>query len=250
MSAITLQSDDHRRLLDIVDKLRSRGISQYVDLPEIVVCGDQSAGKSSVLEAISGMSFPVKDNLCTRFATELIIRRARDVDVKTSIIPGLDTAESERARIASVEFQTSGEQVNISDVVDKAKTAMGLSEGRTFSSDTLRIEISGPYQPNLIWVRPGVLRSDCLKSPLVVHFVQVSTWYRKQSPFWCTVFRQCKALLKRKMRSLGSEFFHLSSWKGNFWRVVRGEQEGGIHYRKKSHKAQHPTSVTSRSARS
>ncbi|MBE3042786.1 dynamin family protein, partial [Candidatus Bathyarchaeota archaeon] len=51
-------------------------MSRYIDLPQIVVCGDQSSGKSSVLEAISGMAFPAKDNLCTRFATEVILRRA------------------------------------------------------------------------------------------------------------------------------------------------------------------------------
>ena len=73
MSSIELQLEQHRQLLDIIDSLRSKGISKYVDLPEIVVCGDQSAGKSSVLEAISRMSFPTMDILCTRFATELVL---------------------------------------------------------------------------------------------------------------------------------------------------------------------------------
>jgi hypothetical protein len=58
-----LPSKAHRDLLDIIDKLRSQGISQFVDLPQIIVCGDQSSGKSSVFEAIPGMSFPTKDNL-------------------------------------------------------------------------------------------------------------------------------------------------------------------------------------------
>lgn len=34
-----LQSKEHRDLLDIIDKLRSQEISQYVDLPQIIVCG-------------------------------------------------------------------------------------------------------------------------------------------------------------------------------------------------------------------
>lgn len=74
MGSVALQSKDHRDLLDIIDRLRTEGISRYVDLPEIIVCGEQSAGKSSVLEAISGMSFPTKDNLC-----KLSYRRALSV---------------------------------------------------------------------------------------------------------------------------------------------------------------------------
>jgi hypothetical protein len=58
-----LCSNDQLELLDAVDKLRLQGIDHYISLPQIIVCGDQSSGKSSVLEAISGVPFPVKSNL-------------------------------------------------------------------------------------------------------------------------------------------------------------------------------------------
>jgi hypothetical protein len=66
-----LQSTDQRKVMDIVDKLRRAGLSGIVELPQLVVCGDQSSGKSSVLEAITEIPFPRKENLCTRFATEV-----------------------------------------------------------------------------------------------------------------------------------------------------------------------------------
>jgi hypothetical protein len=66
-----LQSADQRKVMDIVDKLRRTGLSSIVELPQLVVCGDQSSGKSSVLEAITEIPFPRKENLCTRFATEV-----------------------------------------------------------------------------------------------------------------------------------------------------------------------------------
>jgi hypothetical protein len=40
-----------------------------------VVVGDTSTGKSSVLQALTRLPFPVDKNLCTRFVTETTIRR-------------------------------------------------------------------------------------------------------------------------------------------------------------------------------
>jgi Dynamin family len=90
-----LGSEDQLDLLDSVDCLRSQGISHYVLLPQIIVCGDQSSGKSSVLEAISGVSFPIKSNLCTRFPTELVLRKTSHIDVSVSIVPHPSRSKSE-----------------------------------------------------------------------------------------------------------------------------------------------------------
>jgi hypothetical protein len=54
-----LQSTDERRILDVVDKLRRTGLNGTIELPQLVVCGDQSSGKSSVLEAVSGEIHPI-----------------------------------------------------------------------------------------------------------------------------------------------------------------------------------------------
>jgi energy-coupling factor transporter ATP-binding protein EcfA2 len=99
-----LQSNDTRNLLDVVDSLRLEGINRYIDLPEIVVCGEQSSGKSSVLEAISGVMFPSKDSLCTRFATELILRRGTNRAHQDSYCPGIrrDTLGGRQAEVACI----------------------------------------------------------------------------------------------------------------------------------------------------
>jgi hypothetical protein len=70
-----LQTDEQRRVLDIVAHVRKCGLESILSLPQLVVCGDQSAGKSSVLEALTEIPFPRNDNLCTRFVTEIILRR-------------------------------------------------------------------------------------------------------------------------------------------------------------------------------
>ncbi|KAF2719333.1 hypothetical protein K431DRAFT_228850 [Polychaeton citri CBS 116435] len=155
-----LQSKDHRDLLDIIDSLRSKGINQYVALPEILVCGDQSAGKSSILEAISGMSFPTKDNLCTRFVTELVLRRHSENGAKASIIPGPERSAGEREMLTRFDLMIDASSPDLGDLVERAKTAMGLSDAKVFSTDTLRVELSGPNQPHLTMVDlPGLFRA-------------------------------------------------------------------------------------------
>jgi GTPase SAR1 family protein len=42
---------------------------------KIVVVGDTSTGKSSILQALTRLPFPVASDLCTRFVTETTIRR-------------------------------------------------------------------------------------------------------------------------------------------------------------------------------
>ena len=152
----TLQTKEHRDLLDIIDKLRSQGISKFIDLPQIIVCGDQSSGKSSVLEAISHRSFPTKDNQCTRFATELILRRSASDSVKVYIIPGLDRSKEEKERLRDFSYTQTDLEIGL--VVEKAKDAMGLNgNDKVFGTDVLRIEISGPAQPHLTMVDlPGL----------------------------------------------------------------------------------------------
>lgn len=160
MADTNMAVGDHRDLLDIIDSLRSQGVSHYVDLPEIIVCGDQSAGKSSVLEAISGMPFPTKDGLCTRFATELVLRRGREVSTKVSITPGESRFGEDKERLESWQPKASIDKEGLGAVTDEAKRAMADPTGAfEFYDDILRVELTGPGQPHLTMVDlPGLFR--------------------------------------------------------------------------------------------
>lgn len=161
MADTNLAVGEHRDLLDIIDKLRSQGVGHYVDLPEIIVCGDQSAGKSSVLEAISRMSFPTKDGLCTRFATELVLRRSREARTNVSITPGEDRVGEDKERLERWQPRSNIAEHGLSAVTDEAKLAMAEPTGTAeFYDDILRIELTGPEQPHLTMVDlPGLFRS-------------------------------------------------------------------------------------------
>ena len=156
----SLQSSDQAQLLDDIDKLRSDGIQYHdISLPQLVVCGDQSSGKSSVLEAISNVKFPVDTSTCTRFALELALRRSPDREAKASIRPGRSAFFDEDRQRRLKAFGPS--QVNLAEVprlIEEACQTMGLSGEDTICDHVLRLEIAGPDLPHLTLVDlPGLI---------------------------------------------------------------------------------------------
>ncbi|TFY75946.1 hypothetical protein EWM64_g8066 [Hericium alpestre] len=64
-------AESRKALLQLVQKLRAIGAQAVVDVPRIVVIGGQSAGKSSVVEAVSGgLNVPRDAGTCTRCPME------------------------------------------------------------------------------------------------------------------------------------------------------------------------------------
>ncbi|CAG8489032.1 10797_t:CDS:2 [Ambispora gerdemannii] len=57
--------------IEMLNSLRRLGAHHAVDLPTVVFCGNQSAGKSSLLEAISDVQLPRSDGTCTRCVMEI-----------------------------------------------------------------------------------------------------------------------------------------------------------------------------------
>ncbi|KAG4431228.1 hypothetical protein IFR05_013287 [Cadophora sp. M221] len=161
-------SESSKILFDGMDELRRCGASVDLDLPQLVIVGQQSAGKSSLLRSLTDIPFPVGDGLCTRFATRIISRRsAPDTadEVKISIEPGdLDLKEKREpfnphvpsitAEVFRSIFEQAGEHMGI---VSKG----GPSERRkNFSSDVLRIELHGPNRSHFgILDVPGIFHA-------------------------------------------------------------------------------------------
>ncbi|GAB7347738.1 hypothetical protein MBLNU459_g5290t1 [Dothideomycetes sp. NU459] len=165
-----LQSSQQRALLDAVDELRNCGIENDLSLPQLVVCGDQSAGKSSVLEALTEINFPRADNLCTRFATEIILRRSRVEKLSVKIIPDAMRTPQEQQKIQAFKSSTSNFfeiASQLADIIDEAKVVMGIdgssnhAAARSFAKDVLSIQIEGPNRPQLTVVDlPGLIQNE------------------------------------------------------------------------------------------
>ena len=59
-------------LIALIDNLKDSGLDEYISLPRIAVLGTQSAGKSSLLEAVCGLNFlPRGSGVVTRRPLEL-----------------------------------------------------------------------------------------------------------------------------------------------------------------------------------
>jgi GTPase SAR1 family protein len=144
-----LQSSRTSQRLNQIDRVRANGVGDHVALPQLVVCGDQSAGKSSVLEGISGIPFPRQDGLCTRFATEIVLRHTpQAIRMTATIIPHLSRDDEERRRLASfrMEFRDFAE---LPGIIEAAGQSMGIrtsedqADAPAFAADVLRLELVG-----------------------------------------------------------------------------------------------------------
>ncbi|KAI4724096.1 hypothetical protein E4T49_08160 [Aureobasidium sp. EXF-10728] len=70
-----------QRLVQLIKDLEQLGVeTRNLPLPKIVVVGDQSAGKSSLIEGISGIKVPRSDGTCTRCPLEITLFSSDDDD--------------------------------------------------------------------------------------------------------------------------------------------------------------------------
>ena len=116
------------------------------------------------MEAITEIPFPRKENLCTRFATEIILRRSPTSTICISITPDKLRPKQEQLKLKS--FSKSIEDFQqLPDIIDEATAAMGLGvvggiNSRAFSRDVLSVQIGGPNRPQLTLVDlPGLIHS-------------------------------------------------------------------------------------------
>lgn len=69
---VSLGDTSYARLLNnIINKLRKVGCEEVVSLPRIAVMGNQSSGKSSLIEAICQIKVPRASGTCTRCPMEV-----------------------------------------------------------------------------------------------------------------------------------------------------------------------------------
>ncbi|KAH7317218.1 dynamin family protein [Rhexocercosporidium sp. MPI-PUGE-AT-0058] len=146
-----------------IARVKAKGVGDHVALPQLVVCGDQSAGKSSVLEGITGIPFPRQDGVCTKFATEIILSHNTEIRrIVATIIPHKSRSTAERQQLQHY-HRILADFSELPGVIEDASLLMklrgcGTDDGLTFAEDVLRIEVVGDTGLNLTIVDlPGLI---------------------------------------------------------------------------------------------
>lgn len=144
-----------RPILDVIDKLRPLLADEKdIKLPTIVVVGDQSSGKSSVLEGLSGVSLPRGSSITTR--VPLILRL---VNMTPDGLKEGDAVPQPYALISAPSAGVKEEKItNLSDVpnfidaftrrlagnnVGVSNTPISLSVYRALSPDLTLVDLPG-----------------------------------------------------------------------------------------------------------
>ncbi|XP_047203749.1 interferon-induced GTP-binding protein Mx-like [Girardinichthys multiradiatus] len=135
-----------RPCIDLIDSLRSLGVEKDLALPAIAVIGDQSSGKSSVLEALSGVALPRGSGIVTRCPLELKMKRRKEGQEWYGKI-SYQEHEEELDDPATVEKKIREAQDEMAGV------GVGISD------DLISLEIASPDVPDLTLIDlPGIAR--------------------------------------------------------------------------------------------
>ncbi|KAI0154591.1 dynamin GTPase [Xylariaceae sp. FL1272] len=155
-------------LLHKIDRLFACNVGDYVDLPQLVVVGLQSSGKSSVLEGLTDLPFPRDSGLCTRFATQIYFRRSKIKSIVASIVPAKDASEEHQADAKAWRKELEElDASSFSTIMREAATVMGVGSNHSpgqqpaFSEDVLMLEIADPSQEHFSVIDvPGTFKKQ------------------------------------------------------------------------------------------
>jgi GTP-binding protein EngB required for normal cell division len=149
----SLSADFHahvRPCLDLVDALRNIGVQEKIPIPQIAVMGDQSSGKSSVLEQLSGVQFPRGTGLVTRCATQITMSQGETWSAELRATGGSD-----------VRRVTEDQQAELGRHIEELTTELcGGGDGFCGPDKFIEVKLVAPDAPDLTIIDlPGIVRT-------------------------------------------------------------------------------------------
>ena len=138
-----------RESFDMFSKMRDDCEGKEIQLPQMCVVGDQSSGKSSLLQSLTNVAFSVNSQLCTRAP---IVVESRSGDHERCQFRACPSAEFRDIDVGDI----SGEIV-------KAQGALLSTSGDTelkISEEEITLRVYGPERIDLVMVDlPGIIHN-------------------------------------------------------------------------------------------
>jgi GTPase SAR1 family protein len=185
----TTYSTSTQRYQETIKQLRNCGIEGVIQLPKIALLGVQSAGKSSLIEAISQIKVPRDNRTCTRCPMEVILSRSEkkwsckiSLRFETGQAPGISP-------VMTQPFATTEDKNEVTLILRRAQLAiLNPSEpianfltltdaqcktrtiSQNFSRNTIVIEIIGADVDVTFIDLPGIISNTETVTHLVMFF--------------------------------------------------------------------------------
>ncbi|CCT71827.1 related to RBTMx2 protein [Fusarium fujikuroi] len=227
--------DNEKRqiLFNAIDRLQACGSHKYLAIPQLVVVGEQSSGKSSLLRTLTDISFPVMAGIGTRFPIRVISRRSPSSQgsrerfrISLERAPR-DVNGLQRADAAADEYRLEGDTLTMdvfeAALKDLSENKIGIRKGqgigaKNFVPDIVRVELEGPHRsPFNILDLPGLISSEYgVNEPEPLGTQELAKEYisRQENTIICTIpatsdlgnqraYQICKEHISDKRRLVG-----------------------------------------------
>ncbi|KAJ7590319.1 P-loop containing nucleoside triphosphate hydrolase protein [Mycena floridula] len=186
-----------KELITVIKEIRAAGAQSDLDLPRITVIGNQSAGKSSVVESISGITVPRDAGTCTRCPMECRMACSSKswnckIFIRRECIPNTSTPLQEvhesrfgpvitdpkqveltlrRAQLAALNPKLPFDTIlSASEDELRRLSSEAVSNGAGFTHDVVCIDLEGPALTDLSFIDlPGLIQNA---EPEVVSLVE------------------------------------------------------------------------------
>ena len=159
VTALPLQlseMDSYREALQSLSRIRD-AVGAQLELPQLCVVGDQTSGKSSLLQELTGVRFPVKTGTCTRVPIVVQTTHAPTAKCELRSGPRSEFVAVDAARLhVEIEKAQRGLLDNLG--VSTALTGAATKERSKIGVEELTVRVEGPDHNDLIIVDlPGII---------------------------------------------------------------------------------------------
>ena len=165
-----------QKLNEIMKTLRDCGLEGVIRLPKIAVIGNQSAGKSSIIEAISQIKIPRASGTCTRCPMEVVLACSGQDGWQCKVSLRFDHNEVPGSKAGTHSFAETDNKEEVPIILRRAQLAilnpnkpsdsfLNLDENQckehriaqSFSRNTVVLEITGADVDVTFIDLPGII---------------------------------------------------------------------------------------------